>query len=179
MSQITAVRRTALFHYCMCSVCNNTHTKQMVIKHTSRLKMSKWTDTSRNVFGMGKLLPLVDERKGGFLPICIPSFCTCNSHRLSETWRGPGCGALSALMMRQLEAIFQLGRALTMKHFRSTLPGLSMTEMDETIAMLTIHSNLIWWLHRPNAILSLTLSYLPWSAEAESGPLGNKCGLSL
>lgn len=122
----------------------------------------------------GETTTQVDERKGGFLLVC-----TCNSHRLSEKWRGPGHGALSALMMRQLEAIFQLGQALTLKHFWSTLPGRSMTKMDGTTAMLTIHSNLIWWLYRPNAVISLTLGYLPWSAEAESSPLVKKWGLSL
>lgn len=55
----------------------------------------------------------------------------------------PGHGALSALMITQLEAIFQLGQALTVKHFRPTLPGLSVTEMDETSATLTVRSNLI------------------------------------
>lgn len=98
----------------------------------------------------------------------VPTVCTCNSHRLREEWREPGRGALSALMMRQLEAIFQLSLALTLKHLGSILPARSLTRMDENSAMLTIRSNLIWWLYWANTIISLTLGYLPWRAEVES-----------
>lgn len=159
----------------------------MIFPGKSRLRCLDWnkpacsrsqrTDTSLNVFHMGKLLPRwMRERVVFYLP--VPTVCTCNSHRLSEEWREPGHGALSALMMRQLEAIFQLGPALTLKHLWSTLPSLPMTRMDETSAMLTIHSNLIWWLYWANAIISLALGYLPWSAEVESSLLV-KNGLSL
>lgn len=130
------------------------------------LRISKDWHRSKYV-PYGETTTQVDERKGCFLP----TVCTCNSHRLSEEWREPGHGALSALMMRQLEAIFQLGPALTLKQLRSTLPGLPMTKMDDTSAMLTIHSNLIWWLYWANAIISLTLGYLPRRAEVESGLL--------
>ena len=90
---------------------------------------SQRTDTSLNVFHMGKVLP---RWMRGSVVFCssVPTVCTCNSHRLSEEWREPGHGALSALMMRQLEAIFQLGPALTLKHLWSPLPGLPVTRMD-------------------------------------------------
>ncbi len=126
---------------------------------------------------MEKLLPRwMRESVAFYSP--VPTVCTCNSHRLRSEWREPGHSALSALMMRQLEAIFQLGPVLTLKHLRSALPGLPMTRMDETSAVLTIHSNLIWWLYWANAIISLTLGYLPWRAEVESSILV-KNGLSL
>lgn len=82
----------------------------------------------------------------------------------------PQC-LISSIMMRKLEAVFQLGPALTLKHSWSTLPSLSMTRMDGTSAMLTIHSNLIWWLYWANAIISLILGYLPRRAEAENSLL--------
>ena len=116
----------------------------------------------------GETTSQVDEGKGFFSYSPVSTVCTCNSHRLSEEWRKPGHGALSALMMRQLEAIFQLGQALTLKHLWSTLPRHSMTRMDGTFAVLTIHSNLTWWLYQANAIISLTLCYLPQRAKVES-----------
>lgn len=143
------------------------------MKQTSMLKISEDWHKSKCV-PYGETTTQVDERRDCFLP----SVCTCNSHRLSEEWREPGHGALSALMMRQLEAIFQLGPALTLKHLWFTLSALLMTKIDETSATLTIHSNLIWWLYCENAIISLTLGYLPRRAEVESGLLV-KNGLSL
>lgn len=56
----------------------------------------------------------VCEKMGCFFPVLKAS--TCNPHRLKEACRDPGPGALSALMMRQLEAIFQLDSVLTLKH---------------------------------------------------------------
>lgn len=115
----------------------------------------------------GDITSQVDERKDCFLL----TVCTCNSHSLSEEWSEPGHSALSALMMRQLEDIFHLGPGLTLKHLRSTIHSLPMTRMDGTSAMLTIYSNLIWWLYWANAIISLTLGYLPQRAEVESSLL--------
>lgn len=144
-----------------------------ILKQTSILKISKDWHKSKCV-PYGETATQVEQRKD----CSLPTVCTCNSHRLSEGWREPGHSALSALMMRKLEATFQLGPALTLKHLWSTLPSLPMTRMDGTSAMLTIHSNLIWWLYQANAIISLTLGYLPQRAEVESSLLV-KNGLSL
>lgn len=152
---------------CICSIfCKifiHCDVMMFILKWTSMFEISKESKCVPH----GGITSQVDERKYCFLH----TVCTCNSHRLSEEWREPGHSALSALMMRQLEAIFQLGLSLTLKHLWSTLPSLPMTRMDGTSAKLTIYSNLIWWLYWANATISLTLGYLPWRAEVDSSLL--------
>lgn len=134
--QINAQKNTPLFFWALFVIVFCVKQNKYIAYDDDR------TDTSLNVFHMGELQPRWMRERVVFYSL-VPTVCTCNSHRLSREWREPGHDALSALMMRQLEAIFQLGQALTLKHFWSTLLGLSMTRMDETTAMLNIHSNLI------------------------------------
>lgn len=101
--------------------------KQIEMFRLKRHSMFKISKESKCV-PYGEITSQVDERRDCFLV----TVCTCNSHRLSEEWREPGHSALSVLMMRQLEAIFQLGPGLTLKHLWSTLPSLPMTRMDRT-----------------------------------------------
>lgn len=102
----------------------------------------------------------------------VPTDSTCNSHRLSERWREPGQGALSALMTRQLEAIFQLGRALTLKHsYGLSCPLLPVTRMNGTSSKVSHSFKSDMIALRANTIISLTLGYLPWRAKVEGGQL--------
>lgn len=141
--------------------------EMFILKQTSSLKISKDRHESKCV-PYGETTTQVEERTAR----CLPTVCTWNSHRLSEEWRKPGHGVLSALMMRNLGPFCSRAQLWHWNTYGLTRPSFPMTRMDGTSVMLTIHSNLIRWFYWANAIISLTLGYLPQRAKVESSSFG-------
>lgn len=90
------------------------------------------------------------RRGEGWMQWSVALVHTCSSHRLQEERRPPRRRALSTLMTKQLEAIFQLGQRLWCIRLE-----LWVTEMNETSAVLTIPSAVMGRPRRATAVTSL------------------------
>ena len=142
--------------------------EMFTLKQTSRISKD-WHESKCVPYGE---TTQVEERKDCFLL----TVCTCNSHRLSEEWREPGRGALSALMMRSSGGHFAAEPGSDIETL-TVDPAQSPRDKDGW-HFLTIRSNLIRWFYWANAIISLSLGCLPRRATVESS-LWVKNGLSL